>query len=436
MTNDTPLYNLKAVVKEVGLSPATLRAWEHRYGLLKPERTPGGHRLYSRQDIEMLKWLVERQKEGLSISRAVELWNRRSEEGLSLTPQPTVPMMQTGEGDTMLGELREQWLAACMEFDDLKANRILDQAFSLTDSETICSEILQKGLAQVGVGWYNSKVSVQQEHFASAIARRRLDALLAATPTSTHKGNILAACPPGEEHDFVLLLVTYLLKRNGWEVVYLGANVPLNDLDHTIRATSPILVISTAQMLTSAAALKQMAEFVASQGVPLAYGGGIFTHIPELTKRITGHYLGSDINNVTLIVERLTSNPDPVTQALPISTEIIQALGKFEEKKSVIIDFVASMTEIVMIKPAHLQIANDQFSRLVASALALGDVHYLDHSTGWLAGLLGNFGLPTSFAWQFYTAYRLAVDHYMGVDGVFIHDWLTGQINAWHADKE
>ena len=47
---------------EVGLSAATLRAWERRYGLLKPQRSAGGHRLYSRQDIEMLKWLVEKTK--------------------------------------------------------------------------------------------------------------------------------------------------------------------------------------------------------------------------------------------------------------------------------------------------------------------------------------------------------------------------------------
>ena len=74
MSDTTPIYNLKAVMNEVGLSASTLRAWELRYGLPKPHRTAGGHRLYSRQDIEMLKWLVERQKEGLSISQAVEMW--------------------------------------------------------------------------------------------------------------------------------------------------------------------------------------------------------------------------------------------------------------------------------------------------------------------------------------------------------------------------
>ena len=62
MSDSTPIYNLKAVMQEVGLSAATLRAWELRYGVPKPQRTAGGHRLYSRQDIEMLKWLVEDKK--------------------------------------------------------------------------------------------------------------------------------------------------------------------------------------------------------------------------------------------------------------------------------------------------------------------------------------------------------------------------------------
>ena len=76
-----PAYNLKVVVQETGLKPDTLRAWERRYGLPQPERTAGGHRLYSQRDIDTLKWLVARQEEGMSISRAVELWARLTEEG-------------------------------------------------------------------------------------------------------------------------------------------------------------------------------------------------------------------------------------------------------------------------------------------------------------------------------------------------------------------
>ena len=75
MYSTTPAFNLKVVLKETGLGADTLRAWERRYGLPAPNRSAGGHRLYSQRDIETIKWLMKRQAEGLSISRAVDMWN-------------------------------------------------------------------------------------------------------------------------------------------------------------------------------------------------------------------------------------------------------------------------------------------------------------------------------------------------------------------------
>src|SRR5512136_3331090 len=81
MSNDVPTLNLKAVVRETGLKPDTIRAWERRYGIPKPPRTTGGHRLYSQRDIDLLKWMNARQHEGMSISRIVDLWKSLEAEG-------------------------------------------------------------------------------------------------------------------------------------------------------------------------------------------------------------------------------------------------------------------------------------------------------------------------------------------------------------------
>src|SRR5215213_9573916 len=81
MVSTTPAFNLKVVLNETGLAADTLRAWERRYGLPLPQRTAGGHRLYSQYDIETIKWLIARQAEGLSISRAVDLWNEQLASG-------------------------------------------------------------------------------------------------------------------------------------------------------------------------------------------------------------------------------------------------------------------------------------------------------------------------------------------------------------------
>src|SRR5512141_2494139 len=88
-----PVYNLKAVLKETGLKADVLRAWERRYGLPAPERTQGGHRLYSDFDVAMLKWLIMRQNEGLSISRAAEMWKEHLLQGRN--PLEEMPALQT-----------------------------------------------------------------------------------------------------------------------------------------------------------------------------------------------------------------------------------------------------------------------------------------------------------------------------------------------------
>jgi hypothetical protein len=97
MFSKSPAFNLKAVLRETGLAADTLRAWERRYGLPTPNRSAGGHRLYSQYDIETIKWLIARQAEGLSISRAVEMWNEHIASGLDplagFTPLHFPPLM-------------------------------------------------------------------------------------------------------------------------------------------------------------------------------------------------------------------------------------------------------------------------------------------------------------------------------------------------------
>ena len=126
-------------------------------------------------------------------------------------------------------KLRQDWLDACLAYDEQQATQILNQAFALYPPETVAVEVLQRAAAQVGEGWYQGDVTVQQEHFCSAQIVRRLETLVMAAPPPARPGRILVACPPEEYHVIGPLLLTFLLRRRGWEVVYLGANVPPTD---------------------------------------------------------------------------------------------------------------------------------------------------------------------------------------------------------------
>ncbi len=179
-----------------------------------PQRTAGGHRLYSQYDIETIKWLLARQTEGLSISRAVDSWNEKIASGTDplagVTPSTfsatqTTPAIYTSP-DTNLDSLRAQWVAACLKFNEANAEQVLNQAFSMFPVEAVCMEVLQKGMSEIGGLWYKNNASVQQEHFASGLAMRRLDSLLSASPAPSRNQIVLVGCPPNEWHTFTPLL--------------------------------------------------------------------------------------------------------------------------------------------------------------------------------------------------------------------------------------
>ncbi|MDX1663565.1 MAG: MerR family transcriptional regulator [Candidatus Promineifilaceae bacterium] len=391
---DTPTYNLKAVVQETGLKPDTLRAWERRYGLPQPARTAGGHRIYSQRDIDILKWLIARQEEGLSISRAVDLWNQLLEEGkepfleMAAEEEPPTPTVLE-VGDT-LKELRDSWMDACLNFDERRAEYTLSQAFALYPPETVCMEVLQKGIAAIGWLWYEGQASVQQEHFASALAMRRLEALMAINPPPTRAGRILIGCAPDEEHSFNALLLTLILRRRGWDTLYLGASVPIERLAETIERTSPDLIVLTAQMLPTAAKLLGIAEMVREMEVPLAFGGRIFNVEPSVRDRIPGYFLG----------ERLQQAPQIVEQILTAPVLLVDKPERAEEYDRILAAFIAGRPQIerhvwqeaprLGLSGMQLARANQKLADVIVAALTLGDLSLLKSDLEWVQGLIHN----------------------------------------------
>jgi hypothetical protein len=222
-----------------------------------------------------------------------------------------------------------------------------------------------------------------------------------------------------------LLLLSYLLRRKGWEAVYLGADVPLDRLDAAVQRIAPRLILSIAQTLNSAAALRDMALFANQQRIPFAYGGGIFIHIPELIERIPGHYLGGELSQAPQLVERLLTLPAPPLPASSNVTPYPQLLENFYAKEGLILATVNDLLRPIHLNPAHLEEANHQFNRYIASALTLGNMHFLNHSVGWLHSLLANYGLSPSLAIAYYHAYGQAVEQHLGSEAAPILEWLS-----------
>jgi DNA-binding transcriptional MerR regulator len=432
----TPTFNLKAVLQETGLKPDTLRAWERRYGLPQPERSQGGHRLYSQRDIDSIKWLMARQQEGLSISRAVDLWVSLEAEGQDppqmaefVTPEAVSAAVSLPEGEA-LAELRRGWTSACLAYDERKAEQFLTQAFALYPVEVVCLELLQKGLLDVGAGWYRGEVTVHQEHFASELAMRRLEALLAGTPPSTRPERILIGCPPQEEHTFSPLLLALFLRRRSWDVVYLGANVPVGRLESAITSTKPRLVILPAQQLHTAASLLDAARFLHELQVPLAYGGLVFNLVPALRDRIPGYFLGERLDEATGVVEQVMSSPGSMPPGEAISEGYQHALTNFHERQGLIEAEVWGSMDPSGVGREHLTISNTHLALNIIAALKLGDMNFLGVDIDWVEGLLGNYRLPRQLLYEYLDVYRQAAKTHLDERGAPVVDWLERVVGA------
>jgi DNA-binding transcriptional MerR regulator len=423
----TPTYNLKAVIKETGIAADTLRAWERRYGLPMPDRTPGGHRLYSQRDIEIIKWLMAKQGEGLSISHAVDLWNELTASGQDPLPATISQLVTVSSAN--LDAIRKSWLDACLIFDENAADQVLNQAFAAHPLETVCVEVLQHGLHEIGEMWYRAEATVQQEHFASTLTQRRLDALIAAAPPPTRSYSLLIGSTPGEQHVFVPLLLTLLLRRRGNKVVYLGANVPIQRFNETLQSVKPHLVVLSAQQLQTANGLRETAAYLNSSGGRVVYGGRIFNLIPELRKRIPAHFLGESLQEAIQSIETLLTSDIPLKGIEPVDEHDKKLSMLFNHNQPMIDMYVLNETNKIGIPIEFSTIAIQQLGNNMNSALSLGNIEALGEEMKWIEGLLREHNQDGESLNSFLAAYAKSVDAAMGQTGQPISDWLRKQIN-------
>jgi methanogenic corrinoid protein MtbC1 len=307
--SDSPVFNTKAVARETGVPADTFRAWERRYGVPRPKRTTGGHRLYSERDMAIIRWLRDRTNEGVNISHAVMLLT----DTLGSTPSEPADAYQA----RAITRLTDEMVQALVEFDALQAERLFSEAFSLYPFEQVLLEIAQPTLVEVGERWHRGEINVAVEHFATQFVRRKLAALLNLFEGSGQRATIVVGCAPSELHDMGLLVSALFLVRRGWHVVYLGPQVPLDDLIATVQAVRPSLVCLSATTVDTATELIDVARAVSNTfpQVIVGYGGRVFNLHPELRQTMPGTFLGHDARELvetinTLLSRGPTATPD------------------------------------------------------------------------------------------------------------------------------
>ena len=229
-----PLLRIGELSRRVGVSDHLLRAWESRYGLLHPVRSPGGFRLYSAADESRVRMMQDQLAEGLSAAEAARAVLSAGAGGVAAPARSPVPA-----GSAAV--LRQ----ALDAFDEPGAQAALDRLLADLSVSAVLRDVVLPYLADLGERWQGGTATIAAEHFATHVIRGRL-AGLARGWGGGHGPRALLACPPGELHDLALMMFGIVLHGTGWRIDYLGTNTPMGELARAAGESGPDLVVLAA----------------------------------------------------------------------------------------------------------------------------------------------------------------------------------------------
>ena len=262
------------LARRTGASPELLRAWERRYGLLRPTRSQGGFRLYTAADEERIRRMREYLARGVAAAEAARLaMDAETSRTSAETSTPAVPAAETTTAASPLQAAADELAEALDRFDEEQAHAVLDRLLAAYRTETILRDLLVPYLHDLGERWAHGEVSVAQEHFASNLLRGRLLGLARGWGQG-HGPAAVLACLPGEQHDLGLLAFGITLQRRGWRIIYLGPDTPIATIHHAIGRIMPDLVVLTSTVAEHVAAhAGAIAELARTTSVALGGAG-------------------------------------------------------------------------------------------------------------------------------------------------------------------
>lgn len=265
-------YRIKRVAHLTGINPATLRAWERRYNLIAPGRTDSGYRVYTDDDVAMLTRIKRLTDEGLTIGEAIA----RVRRGTAPIPADVSP--------GALAQVRTELRDALLRLDRNTALGVYERVAGLSP-ERRSEEVLLPVMREIGELWEAGGAVIAQEHFASAFVREKLVGMMAELDSGAAPGpETVVAGPPGDRHELGLMGLAVSLAANGWKVLYLGSDVPLEEMRRVVRDRKPAMLCTSVVMRMDhdafhefAAALRSLAPretavVVGGAGVPAVNG--------------------------------------------------------------------------------------------------------------------------------------------------------------------
>ena len=229
-------YSIKDLENLTNIKAHTIRIWEQRYKLLEPKRTDTNIRYYQDKELKKLLNINLLYTNGYKISKIAKL----SESEIISESHKII-----GEDQKDVNQTVELMMMAIVDLNGTRVLELLEQSFINREIEQFYDEIIIPLFQKVGQLWQLNSISVGHEHFFSNIFKAFLFTKTNALPIKTRNRKALLFLNKNEEHEMSLLIYNYILKREGWEVIYLGAKVPFEDLEITYKQTKPDIVVTS-----------------------------------------------------------------------------------------------------------------------------------------------------------------------------------------------
>lgn len=230
-------YRIHAVAQSTGVSTATLRAWERRYGIPAPTRGSSGYRLYTSRDIDLVKRMVELGASGVAPSEAARIVRSEATQSAAI-PVDAAPPVDTDAFDAMVSRL----LTAASALDQELLERELYTAMGMGSAWLVYSRVLSPVLVELGSSWAAGKITVGHEHLASQALGTALRNMIRLLRRPDAERVVVLACVDEEQHDLPLYGVGVLASTLGWVPRILGPRTPPQALAPVVESAHPALV--------------------------------------------------------------------------------------------------------------------------------------------------------------------------------------------------
>lgn len=276
-----PRHPIRVVAQRTGITPATLRAWERRYGVVEPHRSDGGQRLYSDQDVEHLIRLRLLAEAGRPISLVATLAPSEAEallqEDRERAPAGGAASETAAEaGGKASARMVEAAFrrAAALDSEGLEAS--LRRAAVTLGAQPFLEDVVGPLLHRIGAAWASGDLGPAEEHLCTAVTERVLDWLAEPVGGGADGPRMVVGTLPGERHGLGARLVAAAAGLEGWRVTHLGVDLPAKDIAQaarTVRAAAVALsMVNTENLSGATAALTELRSHL-PQGTAILVGG-------------------------------------------------------------------------------------------------------------------------------------------------------------------